>query len=106
MRVGTDIVEIQRLKAPSRRFLEKILAENERADYDSRGGSPEFLAGLWAAKEAYLKATGEGLGSLALKEIQVLHEEGGRPYLLVKGTRHEVSIAHDGGYAIAVVIIP
>ena len=106
MRVGTDIVRIERLLSPSPRFLREVLAEEERADYDSRGGSPAFLAGLWAAKEAYLKARGEGIGSLALSKIQVLHEEGGRPYLLVEGRRHEVSIAHDGGYAIAVVIIP
>jgi phosphopantetheinyl transferase (holo-ACP synthase) len=41
-----------------------------------------------------------------LNLIDVSYREDGSPILTYQGKEYEVSIAHDGGYAISVVIIP
>jgi holo-[acyl-carrier protein] synthase len=69
--------------------------------------TPEHLAGLIAAKEAFFKA----LGMVPkFREIQVTHEPSGKPKLLVPPALHhfsssDVSISHDGDYAVAFVVL-
>lgn len=104
--VGCDIVNIQRFKQSVRRggvkFLARIFSDHELA------GSPsvETLAGMFAAKEAALKALGLKLGEW--HNIEVYREADGRPklrlLLLSSGpTDIAVSISHDGEYALAVI---
>lgn len=72
--------------------------------------SPQSLAGIFAAKEATLKALGMKAGEW--KEIRVAHKKSGKPYLAEfphqeaskKQWGHELTIAHDGDYVIANVI--
>lgn len=106
MKVGIDLTEIKRFLSPSEHFLEVVLSSSERILYDAACEKASFLAGLWAAKEAYLKAKGTGLSGLPLKEIVLEHDELGCPHLFAEKEEFPVSISHDGGYAVAVVIIP
>lgn len=85
MRVGVDIVDIIRFEKliQNERFLEKYFTHYEmgyiRAQERS-ARSTQSLAGIYAAKEAFLKALGIGIGGgIALNEIEVNHEKSGRP---------------------------
>lgn len=103
MRIGTDIVQISRIKEPDR-LARKILSERELSLYRERTNKEEFIAGRFAAKEAFVKAVGKGLSLAPLNEIEVLYDENGAPYILFKERVYQTSISHDGGYAISVVL--
>ena len=65
----------------------------------------EFLAGRFATKEAFIKANGGKIKDLNFKEISVVYDINNCPVLFFRGNQYEVSISHDGDYAVAVVII-
>lgn len=65
--------------------------------------TPESFAGIFAAKEAYFKALGSGINK-RLCELQILHNEKGSPYICGV-EKSDVSISHDGEYAISTVIL-
>lgn len=101
MRIGTDIVQISRIEKSlqTERFKTQVFTENEIAHCKRA----ESFAGLFAGKEAYLKALGTGI-NCRLNSIEILHNEKGRPYL--NGVENsDISISHDGDYAIATVIL-
>jgi holo-[acyl-carrier-protein] synthase len=103
--VGIDIVDIGRiggvLERCGERFLEKVFAPSEIARARSKKHPQEYLAGRFAAKEAFMKARG---GRLSWCDIEVL-SEGGRPFIIYRGKRYdEVSISHERSYAVSVVI--
>lgn len=101
MKVGTDIIRISRIEKSltNEHFKESTFTENE-ISYCKRA---ENFAGLFAGKEAYLKAVGTGI-NCRLNTIEILHDEKGRPYL--SGIPNsDISISHDGDYAVATVIL-
>lgn len=103
--VGIDIVDIARigraLDRHGERFLEKVCAPSEIARAKKLRRPQEYLAGRFAAKEAFMKASGR---RLAWTEIEVLNEEG-RPFIVYQGKRYNgVSISHERSYAVSVVI--
>lgn len=111
--VGTDIVRIARLSQHADpAFLQRSFTA---AELESCGGRAESLAGRWAAKEAVMKALGAGVGEVALTDIEIAQEPSGRPQVRLLGgaaeraraaglTDWQVSISHDGDYAIAAVV--
>ena len=69
--------------------------------------SSEHLAGIIAAKEAFFKALGK---VPKFREVQIRHDPAGKPTLVVPPTLHtfsscDVSISHDGDYAVAFVVL-
>jgi holo-[acyl-carrier protein] synthase len=98
--VGTDIVQIERIERAMRhpRFVERILTEAERQG----AGGAEWVAGRWAAKEAAFKCLGQ---LRSWQDVEVLCGQDGRPVLRAPGGRWHVSISHDGGYALAFVVL-
>jgi len=112
--IGLDIIEIQRIKQVSHkneRFVYRILTQNERNVYfelPTERRRLEFLAGRFAAKEAFAKATGQGLGKIGFQQIEILAEENEAPQIKVKGYERKqifISITHSEQYAMAQVII-
>ncbi len=114
IRIGTDLVSIHRISKArarfSKRFLDRFLLPQEQKVLrdDTR------IAGRWAAKEAIAKALGCGIGSeLSFHDIQIVKDPKGAPSFRLSpkaAERFEVresslSISHDGGFAIAVVVI-
>lgn len=100
-KIGTDIVEISRMEKSIKNesFLNKVFSANERAYCKSA----QNFAGLFAAKEAYFKARGTGI-KLPMRDIEILHDKIGKPYIF--GIENsDVSISHDGGIAVATVIL-
>lgn len=106
MKVGTDIVEIARIPADNRAFVHGILSPAEILLFETRHDKAQFLAGRYAAKEAFLKALGTGLSGAKFNEIDIHYDAAGAPILTYQGKDYAVSISHDGGYATSVVIIP
>ncbi|MEY8370937.1 holo-ACP synthase [Aerococcaceae bacterium 50-4] len=112
--LGTDLVETIRIKeaiAGNLRFVGKLLTENELATYNeirNEKRQVEFVAGRWAAKEAFAKAYGTGISSqLHFHDIEVSNDEKRKPIILcdkVTSPVH-VTISHTDHYATATVII-
>ncbi|WLR51051.1 holo-ACP synthase [Bacillus tianshenii] len=109
--IGLDIVELQRIKrmVEKERFVLRILTNQEREKFQKLEGhrKVEFLAGRFAAKEAYAKAVGTGIGAnLSFQDIEILNNEYGKPILYHKSKEIvHVSITHSQEYAAAQVII-
>lgn len=117
--IGTDLVRIERMEKSlaSPAFLRRVFGEEERAFLLSLSPrkQPESAGANFAAKEAFLKACGIGIGGFSLCEIQVLRKESGAPYYALTGqaaawlkqnrlTAH-LSLSHDGGLAQAFTIL-
>lgn len=111
--IGIDIVEMERIHRVMRRqvrFPERILTEREIQLFERLGSQRrlEFLAGHFAAKEAYAKALGTGIGEfLSWRDIEMIADETGKPLMMAKtSTNHiHVSITHTKEYAAAQVIL-
>jgi len=122
--IGTDICEVERiaeaLERQGERFRKRICSERERQLAARRTEQAPFYAGRFAAKEACAKALGTGITErVRWTHIEVLAEKTGRPVLhLSEGAlrrgkrlagggdlRCHVSIAHDGLFATAFVIL-
>lgn len=119
--LGTDIVEISRVKAVlekfSGRFHERVYTEMELMLGESKSGHIAYYAGRWAAKEAAAKALGCGIGeNCAFTDIEILNDDHGRPVLTFSGaaakyaqslqvSEVKLSISHENHYAVATVII-
>jgi holo-[acyl-carrier-protein] synthase len=112
-RVGVDVAAIPRIAEAQKRFgdrfLHKFLTDRE---IDYCGGSPERWAGRWAAKEAIGKAMPTGVVRPRMRDVEILPSGDGRPHVRVApattltGRDIDVSIAHDGHFAVAVAVIP
>ncbi len=110
---GIDIVELERIKEVlirQPRFVDRILTDSEKRSYLrlSNKRQVEFLAGRFAAKEAFVKAVGTGIShAYSWQDIEIRKEPSGKPFLVVDGyeERMHLSISHSVLYAIAQVII-
>lgn len=80
--VGTDLIEIERVKKACEKeaFLLRVYTEEERRQ---AGGSISRLAGNFAVKEAVSKVFGTGFRSFGLRDIEVLRNELGKPYVVL-----------------------
>lgn len=109
--IGIDLVEIERIcelySKHKDRFVNKILAEEELKEFDSKKDKEKFLAKSWAVKEAYFKAKGTGiLKQSDFKTVWVTHDSLGKPILnTTDGTKGHVSITDTEHYAQAVVML-
>jgi len=83
MKVGIDILESGRMEKLSKNnnFLNQIFTENEIKYIKKMDNFLPRMAGIFCAKEAFLKALGYGVkNGISFNEIEVKHEENGRPY--------------------------
>lgn len=114
--VGTDIIEISRIKKAilGHGFVNRVFTENEIAYYQSKNKRVEILAGDFAVKEAVVKALGIGFVGIGLKDIEVLRDTWGKPYVVLHNKAKtmiadncivHVSISHCREYATAISII-
>ncbi len=110
--IGLDLVEIDRIdRAVSRneRFARRILSTREYETYATLQSKRrlEFLAGRFAAKEAFSKARGTGITKgCTFQDIEVLNDRAGAPVLYFHGakTPHFITITHTKTVAAAQVI--
>ena len=119
--VGTDIVSIDRIKDIISKnrdgFIKRVLTDHEQALFANKADSPAFCAKRFAAKEAFSKALGTGIGKeVSFQDLTVRNNENGKPhfipseklrlYLLAKGIQQaHLSISDESQNAIAFVIL-
>ena len=115
--IGTDIVEIDRISNAIKKefFLKKAFNDSE-IDMAVGRKKDRFLAGNFATKEAFVKALGTGFRGVELKDLAVLRDELGKPFIKICNNlnRHlqgidenkiHVSISNTDSLAIAMVVI-
>lgn len=86
--IGTDLIEIDRIRCAilrHRRFLERVFTRNELDFFESRGMDTASIAANFAGKEAVLKVLGTGITGLSWKDIEILRETSGKPYVKLSG---------------------
>jgi holo-[acyl-carrier protein] synthase len=91
--VGTDLIEIARVRAAylrfGERFARRILGPRELERYHARRARSDergltFLATRFAAKEAISKALGLGMRSpMSWRAVEIVNEPSGRPIVFL-----------------------
>jgi len=107
--VGIDITDTERFKKIKEgdfHSWKKIFTRQEWQYSFKHANSAEHLAGIFAAKEATMKAVG---GSLMGRHdrIEIMHRRDGQPRVVTQGEKFsiELSISHDKNIAIAVALL-
>ncbi len=119
--IGIDVVKVGRITDSLERFGERferrIFTEGELAYCRGHKDPLPHLAARFAAKEALSKAIGTGFSNgVSWKQVEVIQPGGRRPALQLTGraleifhsqgcTSSHLSLTHDGGLAIACVVI-
>ncbi|MCL2544794.1 MAG: holo-ACP synthase [Clostridia bacterium] len=117
--VGVDLIGIDRIEEmlENPNFLSRFFIPEEQAYIRSRGAAgAQSAAGMYAAKEAMLKALGAGIAAVGLSEVGVTHAPTGAPeaalgpkaaarLLELGAERMLISITHAEGMAVAVAVI-
>ena len=111
--IGIDITVISRIQKMIDKFGSKALNKFLSQKEIKQGKSTSSYAGYWAAKEAASKAIGTGIGkNCSFHDIKIKKLSSGQPILKYKKKIRKkyniestnLSITHDGGFAIAVVV--
>lgn len=116
--VGTDIIEINRIRKAMERypkFVDRLFSDDELEYYENKQWNPQNIAGGFSAKEAVLKAIGTGLRKFKWKEIEIIRDSKGKPFVRLNGRVKEyaddnyiglihVSVTHCREYAAATAI--
>ncbi len=118
--VGIDMIEVDRVNekiGKNNGFKEKVFSEGEIVFCESKKNKAENYAARFAAKEAFLKATGLGLTlGHQLSEIEIVNDDLGKPSFNLTGevksksleknwNKIHLSLSHLKNVACAVVII-
>lgn len=123
--IGTDIIDIRRLRATlerrGERFAEKVLGEHELAVYRARKARVaqrglSFLATRFSAKEAFSKAIGLGMRMpMTWRACEIVNAASGKPeirlngalaeWFAARGLRAQVSVSDESDYAAAFVVV-
>src|SRR5699024_5890660 len=119
IKTGVDIVDINRIErifsAKKDKFLKKVFTGKEIEYFSKRKYKVNSIAGIFAAKEAISKVLGSGIGYINWHDIEVLHNERGKPYININAkldnkmkelglSNLDISISHERNYAIAFAI--
>ena len=116
--IGTDIISIERIKRSmeSGPFCTRFFTENENLYFKQKNNLPQSIAGVVCVKEAVSKALGTGISGFSLKDIEVMHDLLGKPYVKLHGYAEillreiggrniHVSISHSDDSAVAFAVI-
>lgn len=119
--IGIDTVAVDRF----RRFLDegnmaliaRLFTQQERERCSARKDAASCYAARFAAKEAFMKALGTGLrDGITWHDMEVVNDPLGKPDLHLGGRAAEIfmekglkpvhlSLSHDGGNAVAMVVL-
>ena len=118
MKIGVDIIEIQRFENMAKDInkLQTLFTNKEIAYFDKYTNKLEHIAGLFAAKEAVVKAFKTGFNAKIVPlDVEILHEVSGAPIVNLKAGAKEyyeqhfvdidISISHNKTQAMATCIV-
>ena len=85
--IGTDLVDIERVKKVLSKnrdgFVKRVLSEHEQALFTNKADSAAYCAKRFAAKEAFAKALGTGIGRVvSFQDLTVRNNENGKPHFI------------------------
>ena len=119
--IGTDLVSVKRIEDAlfryGDRFLHRILSEVEVAEYAQSSQPARFLAKRFAAKEAFSKAWGTGIGEgVGWHDVSVAHDPQGKPLIAPSAALSEkfskenivaahISLSDENDHALAFVVL-
>lgn len=116
LRVGVDLIEVERIRQAierhGERFYARFFTPVERAQC---GDNAARLAARFAAKEATAKALGTGIGTVCWVDIEVWSDDDGQPHLRLYGEAArlaaawgldtwQISLSHTREHAVAFVV--
>ena len=112
--IGIDMEKISRFENFTDEGLTRIFSEKEIEYANQFENKLEHFCGFFCVKEAFVKALDDT--AIAYNEIEVLHNENGKPYINITKyinsilrehfkSRVEISISHCREYATAVVLV-
>ena len=110
--IGIDLCEIARMQRllDEGHSLRRMFTEEEQAYIAGKAASAaQTMAGMFAAKEAVLKALGTGL-TIPMTDIVITHTELGQPVAELRGKaakpggRMMISITHEAGMAAGMAV--
>lgn len=116
LHVGVNLVNVpelaRMLQTSGPTFLDSCWTA---AEQEYCNGSVPRLAARWAAKEATMKALGQGIGDVDPIDIEVAAKEGQTPHLRLYGTAQRraqeigvndlaLSMSHESDLAVAFVV--
>jgi holo-[acyl-carrier protein] synthase len=119
--IGTDLVNVKRIEDAlfryGDRFLHRILSEREVAEYAQSSQPARFLAKRFAAKEAFSKAWGTGIGeAVGWHDVSIAHDARGKPLIAPSAALSQkfvqenilaahISLSDENDHALAFVIL-
>ena len=114
--IGCDIVAVDRIAdmMKNEKFSDRVFTLGEKKYINAH--SVQSAAGIWASKEAVSKALGSGFLKLRYKDIEILHNEQGQPYVnlskvakskmqKLSAENIQLSISHERNQALAFVVL-
>lgn len=120
--IGVDILKISRVLEMSKKMnwalAHQVLGPREIEVYaelsDDKYAAVQYLARRFAAKEAFIKASGGRVGLFDMREVEILNREDGSPEIVLSGKlmlelgtsqwAHHVTISDSDDYVVATVI--
>jgi holo-[acyl-carrier protein] synthase len=117
--IGVDLIRVERMREAVERwgekFLHRVFTDREIAHCFNARDPHLSLAVRFAAKEALIKAIGTTAGA-SFKDIEVLNDELGKPYIAVTGKlkvffeikevrKAHLSLSHEKEYGVASVVL-
>lgn len=111
--VGVDIVNPERFANAPEKLIASFLGWNEIQEFEKRNRCRKYLATRFAAKEAFIKAS--GVQFPALDMIEVTNDQHGKPHFAFNGALYNfmnknhyhalLSISDEENMAVAFVTI-
>lgn len=110
---GIDLIKIERFSKliTNEKFMNSIFTIQELEYIKKCNNNLATIAGLFASKEAFLKAIKKGIQNYSIKDIEISHDKNNAPFIILHNQIKKdfpienlsLSISHDGDYAIAIV---
>ncbi len=114
--IGTDIVEIARIKKAMEipRFGQRVFSPRELEYFSSCHNPHQSAAANFCGKEAFGKALGTGVSGFSLVEVEIVRDTLGKPVIELSGSAKDIAtklgievsitLSHCKDYAVAFVI--
>lgn len=111
---GIDIIDLRRFEIMKKERLEKIAqricTDEELEEFQKNKIQYQYVAKIWAGKEAISKAFGTGIsGDVSWKKIKITSRKSGQPSVQFKdrlaGPICHLSFSHERDYLIASAIL-
>lgn len=101
--IGTDILEINRLLnlIDNKIFITRYYTDNEinyLSNKSNKTSKIQSAAAMFCAKEATSKAIGTGFSGFSPKDIEVLHDKKGKPYINLSKKANDISKSNGINY--------